>query len=188
MAKIVLEGSGKFYQHYPRVAVIVTVSAGGKKNAMAAAWHSAISHTPPIFGVSLAPKRYTYKLLTESREFAVNFLSMERARLIAAVGKISGVEGDKFARFGIETEEPLKTSAPILKDTYAAYECRLIDSRTYGDHVWVVGEIAATHIEEGMFDSEEVLDLERVRPAMYLGADRYTAPSKDDIRTIERGT
>jgi flavin reductase (DIM6/NTAB) family NADH-FMN oxidoreductase RutF len=29
----------------------------------------------------------------------------------------------------------------LLKDAYASYECNLLDNKTYGDHVWVVGDI-----------------------------------------------
>lgn len=48
MAKVSMEGAGKFSHHYPKVATIVTVHAGGKDNAMAVAWHSSISANPPI--------------------------------------------------------------------------------------------------------------------------------------------
>ena len=33
MKKTVSDNTGAYYQHYPRVAVIVTASAGGKKDA-----------------------------------------------------------------------------------------------------------------------------------------------------------
>jgi flavin reductase (DIM6/NTAB) family NADH-FMN oxidoreductase RutF len=93
---------------------------------------------------------------------------------------------DKYRKFGIETEKALKTSAPILKDAYAAYECRLIDSRAYGDHLWIVGEIVATHFDKTLFTSDETIDLNRVSPVLYMGADRYTMPSSADVKVIER--
>jgi len=37
---------------------------------------------------------------------------------------------------------------PVLKDAYAAYECKLVDSKPYGDHLWIVGEIVAVHFLE----------------------------------------
>jgi hypothetical protein len=53
MSRIVTEDIGKFSQHYPKVAVIVTASAGGRDDAMTAAWHSSISFRPPIYGVAI---------------------------------------------------------------------------------------------------------------------------------------
>jgi flavin reductase (DIM6/NTAB) family NADH-FMN oxidoreductase RutF len=186
MAKRHIEGAGRFYHHNPRLPAIVTAHARGKDNAMAASWHAALSFNPPLIGVSIAPKRFTYKLILEGKEFGLNFLPLEKARFIAAVGGSSGSEVDKFQKFGIKKIKPLKTSVPILKDAYAAYECKLIDHRTYGDHEWVVGEILATHFEEGVLTDEEILDLERVAPALYLGADFYATAAKDSLRLLDR--
>ena len=186
MAKYNVSGCGNFYHHYPRIVAVVTVCSEGKNNAMAAAWHSPISHTPPIFGVSLSPKRYTYKLIKKAKEFAINFLPFDKAALIVSLGSVSGAEVDKFEKLGLKTEKPIKTTAPILKDAYAAYECRLIDIREYGDHLWIVGEIVATHFDKKFFTNDETIDLNHVSPILYMGADRYTMPSSADVKVIER--
>ena len=186
MTKTVIAGEGSFYHHYPSHAAVITAQFEGKKGIMAAAWHAPISHTPPLFGVSLAPKRYTYKLIEKAKEFAINFLSFDKVELVISVGSVSGTEVDKYKKFGIETEKPIKTTAPILKDAYAAYECRLIDSREYGDHIWIVGEIVATHFDKALFTKDETIDLKRVSPILYMGADRYTIPSSADTKVIER--
>ncbi|MBE0415414.1 MAG: flavin reductase [Dehalococcoidia bacterium] len=186
MGKVSMEGVGQFYHHYPRVATIVTVHAKGKDNAMAVAWHSSISLNPPLYGISISPRRFTLELILEAGEFGVNFMPMEKAELIASVGGSSGRAVDKFQRFEIAKEKPLKTSVPILKDAYASYECRLVEHKTYGDHVWVVGEILASHFEEELFTTEQLLDLKCVSPTLYLGAELYTTAAKDAIRYLDR--
>lgn len=188
MPKIVTEKVGKFSQHYPKIAVIVTASARGKDNAMTAAWHSSISRNPPLYGVSISPKRFTYQLITESKEFGINFMPWQKASLAARVGGTSGQEMDKFERFAIEREKPLKTEVPILKDAYAAYECKLVDSKPYGDHIWVVGEIVALHFLEEAFTSEKILDLAEIKPVLYLGSEEfYATTDKDSLQLIKRG-
>jgi len=179
MDKVVTEDIGAFYQHYPKVAVVVTAQAGGKDNAMAAAWHTSISLKPPLYGVAISPKRFTYQLITQSREFGVNFLPLAKAELIASVGGSKGCEIDKFHRFNIDRDKPLKTAVPILKAAYAAYECQLVDDRDYGDHRWLVGEIVAVHMLREVFTTEGTLDPEKVSPALYLGGDFYVTTSKD---------
>jgi len=186
MAKCSLQGCGNFYHHYPSHAAVITAQFDGKKGIMAAAWHTPISRTPPLFGISLAPKRYTYKLIEKSKEFAINFLSFDKVELLVSVGSVSGVEVDKYKKFSLETEKPLKTTAPILKDAYAAYECHLTNSREYGDHIWLVGEIVATHFDKALFTRDETINLNRVSPILYMGADRYTIPSSADVKVIER--
>jgi len=187
MPKIVTEDIGKFSQHYPKVAVIVTASAQGRDDAMTAAWHSSISLKPPLYGVAIASKRFTYQLITENQEFGINFISLEKASLAAAIGGTSGKKMDKFESFDIKKERPLKTTAPILKDAYAAYECKLVDSKPYGDHFWIVGEIVAVHFREEAFTPAQVLDLDKIKPLLYLGADHYASTDKSSIKIIERG-
>jgi flavin reductase (DIM6/NTAB) family NADH-FMN oxidoreductase RutF len=187
MPKIVTEAIGKFSQHYPKVAVIVTASARGRDAAMTAAWHSSISFKPPLYGIAIAPKRFTYQLITESREFGINFIPSEKASLAAAIGGTSGQQMDKFERFNIKKEKPLKTTAPILKDAYAAYECKLVDSKSYGDHIWIVGEIVVVHILEEAFTPAEVLNLDKIKPLLYLGSDFYASTDKNSVSFVKRG-
>ena len=187
MRKISTETVGNFSHHYPKVAAIITASYGGRDNAMTAAWHSSISFNPPIYGVSLSPKRFTYQLIRESKEFGINLIPFEKASVAASLGGISGQKMDKFQELGLAREKGIKTGVPLLKDAYAAYECRLRDSQAYGDHIWVVGEIVATHFQEGLLTESGILDLERVKPLLYLGSEFYTTPDRDSINFIKRG-
>jgi flavin reductase (DIM6/NTAB) family NADH-FMN oxidoreductase RutF len=185
--KAITEDVGKFNQHYPKIPAIITASAQGRANAMTAAWHSSISLRPPLYGVSISPKRFTYQLITESKEFGINFIPFEKASLAASVGGISGQETNKFRRLDIKKKKPSRTKVPILRDAYAAYECRLVDSKTYGDHVWVVGEIVAVHFPEEAFSPEKILHPERIKPLLYLGSDFYATIDKNSLIFIKRG-
>jgi flavin reductase (DIM6/NTAB) family NADH-FMN oxidoreductase RutF len=187
MSRIVAEHIGKFSQHYPKVAVIVTSSARSKDDAMTAAWHSSISLKPPIYGVAITSKRFTYQLIMESQQFGINFIPLEKASLAAAIGGTSGKQIDKFERLNIKKEKPLKTTVPILRDAYAAYECKLVDSKPYGDHFWVVGEIVAVHFLEEAFTATEVLALDKIKPLLYIGSDRYASADKNSVSFVKRG-
>jgi flavin reductase (DIM6/NTAB) family NADH-FMN oxidoreductase RutF len=153
---------------------------------MTVAWHAPISYKPPLYGVSISPKRFTYQLIADSKEFGVNFLPLEAAELVASVGGCRGQEIDKFQRFNIATERPARTAVPTLKAAYAAYECRLVDDTGYGDHRWLVGEIAAVHLLEEVFPPGEVLDLDRASPLLFLGNERYLTTAKNTIRELDR--
>ena len=186
MAKVVSEGIGEFYQHYPRAVAIVTAQAEGKDNAMAVAWHAPISFNPPLYGVSISPKRFTYQLIAVSKEFGVNFLPFESAELVASVGGSSGGAIDKFQRFNIAKDKSVRTAVPILKAAYAAYECKLVDDKSYGDHRLLVGEIVAVHLLKEDFAPDEVIDLDKVSPLLYLGHDQYLTAAKDTVRYLDR--
>jgi len=103
---VISEDVGRFSQHYPKLAIIVTAQTKGKENAMAVAWHTSLSFNPPLYGIAVAPKRFTYQLIIDSKEFAVNFLPFEAAELIASIGGSGGQEIDKFQRFKLPYLNP----------------------------------------------------------------------------------
>ncbi|MGB5933956.1 MAG: flavin reductase family protein [Anaerolineae bacterium] len=186
MGKVSIEGVGKFNHHYPAVAAVVTARVEEKANAMAAAWHSCLSFEPPLYGVAISPKRFSHDLVLEAGEFGVNFLPFDKAGMIAAVGGSTGREVDKFEAFKIAEEKLVSTSVPILAEAYAAYECKLVSHHTFGDHTWFVGQILRVHLLEEALTEEGVLNLERVTPALYLGADLYLGPGPESIRRLDR--
>ncbi|OGO04625.1 MAG: hypothetical protein A2Y60_02080 [Chloroflexi bacterium RBG_13_54_9] len=185
MAKIRIEKMEGYFLHYPTLVCVVTTKALGKEDAMACAWNSFISAAPPLYGVSISPRRYTHELILNSGQFAINFVPFDKAELVAQMGAVSGRDMDKLARFGIETEAPLKLQCPILKDAYASYECQLYDHHTYGDHEWFVGEIVAAHyLEEAA--AENMINLDNIKPTLYLGAERYLSSANEVVIHLER--
>ena len=199
MAKKISESIEEFRQHYPGVALLVTVQsnlpravavvtaqAKGRENAMAVSLHMPVSYAPPIYAVAISPNRFTYKLIVDSKEFGVNFLPFEAAELVASVGGSLGTKIDKFQKFNIAKDKPVRTAVPILKAAYAAYECRLVNDSGYGDHRLLVGEIEAVHLQEGAFTPDGVLDLDKVNPGLYLGNDLYLTALKDSVRNLDR--
>ena len=180
MAKTVRTEVDPFFFHYPANATIVTSHARGRDNAMAVAWHTAVSRKPTIYLVSISPKRFTYGLIVDSGEFTVNFMPRDQGELVAIVAGCSGNDVDKFQAFQIAAEPGSRVKATVLEGSLAAYECRLVDRHTYGDHDLFVGEVLAVQWEASAFTSEGLLDLEIAPPIVYLGEDRYATAVGND--------
>ena len=184
MPKAISENVGAFYQHHPKLAAIITAQAGGKRNAMTVDWHTSLSLRPPLYGICVVPGRFTYQLIIDSREFGINFLPFEAVELVHLVGSTAGRHMDKFQTFNIATDRPAKTQVPILQAAYAAYECQLVDDKNYGDHTLLVGEIVAVHWLREVFTPQEMLDLDKVSPILYLGHEFYLTSARDTLHEI----
>ncbi len=184
MPKTVRADVDPFYFHYPAGATIVTSHAEGKDNAMAVAWHTAVSREPPYYVVSISRERFTHELVAKTGEFVVNFMPVEHANLVAMVAGCSGREVDKFHAFQISAQPGSSVDAPVLNDALAAYECRLVGRHTYGDHDLFIGEVVAVQWDAAAFTSDGWLDIERARPVVYLGEDGYATAS--DAVVMER--
>jgi flavin reductase (DIM6/NTAB) family NADH-FMN oxidoreductase RutF len=65
----------KFYHYaFPMQAALTTCNdEEGKTNVITLAWHTPISRNPPLYGISIAPKRYSHELIQKTKEFVVNF-------------------------------------------------------------------------------------------------------------------
>ncbi|MDI6708727.1 MAG: flavin reductase family protein [Candidatus Thermoplasmatota archaeon] len=159
------------YYTFPKMAVLVTVVSKAQPNIITLAWHSPLSFNPPLYGISIDPKRYSHNLILEAKEFVVNFAPWEILDKLHYCGKKSGRETDKFEATGLTQIAASKVKAPLIKECYSHLECRLVESKLYGDHTLFIGKIVAVSVNEDCFN--EILK-QNTRPIYYLGANTYT--------------
>ena len=174
MTKTVCSQVDPFYFHYPAGATIITSHADDRDNAMAVAWHTAISREPPYYLISISSKRFTHKLVARTGEFVVNFMPIDKSEVVALVAGCSGKDVDKFDAFGIAAKPGSEVAAPVLADAFAAYECRVEERSTFGDHDLFVARIVAAQWEESAFKDDGMLDLDHTSPIVYMGGDTYS--------------
>ncbi len=131
----------RFSSQFAAPVVIVGVTAGKRRNIMSAAWVSPVSFAPPIVMVSISPRRYTHDLLLEAKEFTLSILTDQQRQLSTTAGVSTGREKDKLKLDIFKTEEGRKVNAPLIKDSRAVLECKLIKHLTMGDHTLFLGEV-----------------------------------------------
>ena len=173
MKKVASIEIGKFSHFFPFPATIVTSNYNGRDNAMAVAWHMPLSAQPPFYGVGISSGKLSWEYINKTKEFGVNFMPFEAAELVAATGGPSGRKIDKFNSFGLKKDAPLVTSVPILSDAYAAFECVVEEQAEYGDHTLFIGRVVALHHVPEAYDERGRLNLNIVKPTLYLGGDNY---------------
>ncbi len=125
---------------YPMKVVLISAKHGGKESVMPAAWCFPLSTDPPMFGVSIAKKRFTYGLIHESKKFAINIPTPEMKEGIVKCGTTSGSNTDKFAETGWKKEEG-KLGIPLVGECSSSIECSLERETETGDHVLFVGRV-----------------------------------------------
>lgn len=157
---------------YPGLIALVTAKHEDTQNVMAAGWHSYISYAPAIYGVAVAKERFTHHLIEKSQSFAINFVSADFAHYIEGAGKLTGADGDKLEALKMEWDSGLTVPSPILKTSYVAYECQVLDIQSYGDHDWIVGKITKFHKDETKFENG-LPKLDNLQLPLYLGQSKY---------------
>ena len=168
---------------YPKIATVITSGTFDHPNAMAASWTTPVSFSPKLFVVAISPKRYTYELVKKYGEFGVNILPYELYDLCYKVGYYSGREFNKFEKFGLEKVRAKKIKAPLIGQSIAALECKVVDIFKTGDHDLFLGEVVETWVNPEYVDGEGKIILERVSPIFHIGGDEFSAiDSKKRVR------
>ncbi len=165
----------KFYQYaFPMHATILTCTdKNGKTNPITVSWHTPISKKPPLYGVSISPSRYSYKLINESKEFVINFAQYKLVNTIHFYGTNSGRNIDKIKETDLTLSKSKKIKTKIINECYANLECKLYKTVKLGDHTFFIGEVVNIQIDEEAFQ-KDILDNKRVKPCYYLGSNTYT--------------
>ncbi len=157
---------------YPRNVVLVScIDKAGKANIITLSWSMPVSMNPPMVAISLAPKRYSYKLIRETGEFVVNIPTMDIAKETLFCGRRTGREHDKFKEAPL-TPLPAKTvKPPIIKECVAHLECKLRQEIITGDHTLFIGEVLAAYANRGAFDGR--FNVKKLKPILHMGGDNF---------------
>jgi flavin reductase (DIM6/NTAB) family NADH-FMN oxidoreductase RutF len=174
----------KFQHFYPYTAAIVGASSRNQINYMSCAWHTALSFDPPLFGILISKKRFTHRIISEAKEFTVNFIDCRRVKLSAQMGRRSGHDMDKIKEFQVKLSPSKIIKSPILEEAYVSFECKLVETRPYGDHDLFVGQVLAIHEEEKSFSEEGLLNTRKIHPLLYLGSDFYITINSHSLKHV----
>ena len=167
-----------YYYSFPMQAVLVTCNdKDGKTNVITIAWHMPISKNPPLYGISVAPKRHSYKLIEESKEFVINFAPYTLNEKVNFCGTHSGRNTDKIDETKLTLIPSEKIKVPSIKECFAHMECKVHDIIQQGDHMLIVGEVQSVKADENKF-IDDILDISKTQPLYYLGGNKYTSIDK----------
>ena len=116
---------------------VIAVSDGIHHNAFTAAWVMQVSFEPPLLAISINPAHYSYALLQAGGVCTVNVLGENQLSIAEHFGRSSP---DKMT--GFDWQQGL-SSAPILADSLAYFDCQVSHYTEAGDHNIVVCDVLA---------------------------------------------
>ncbi|RLF15167.1 MAG: flavin reductase family protein [Thermoprotei archaeon] len=159
---------------HPRHVVIVTCcDREGRANAITLAWSMPASFNPPMVVVSIAPARYSHRLIEETGEFVVNVPTVELLKQTYLVGSKSGRDVDKFKLTGLTPGKAKVVKPPIIEECIAHLECRVVNHVRAGDHTLFIGEVVAAYAEEEAF-KDQLLNPKAAKPLFHYGLNYFT--------------
>jgi len=125
------------------VNVVTTKTDAGKPAGITVTAFSSLSLEPPLVLVCIDKRARLHDQLALGHFFAVNMLAEnqeEISRRFASSGH------DQFAGLGYTHGV---SGCPLVNDTIASIECKIVERFASGDHTIIVGEVESTSIREG---------------------------------------
>lgn len=117
---------------------VLGVGEGPQATASTINWITQASFQPPLVAVGVKGGTETYDLVKQTGKFAVSVLESGQKDLAFAFFKHVEPENGTLAGFAYETQT---TSAPVIVDAPAWFECEVRQVLDVGDHSIVVGEV-----------------------------------------------
>ena len=148
--------------------VLTAENTAGEVAAATVNWVTQASFEPPLIAVGVKADSHAHQLIKETKTFALNILGKEQAGLAYTFFKPAQKEGGKISG---EAYTPGETGAPILENTPAFLECRLVESVEQGDHTIFVAQVVNAGVKnppEGRPD-EAILWLKDLGEKVFYG-------------------
>ena len=121
---------------------VLTAGTTDQRSGLVATWVMQASVDPqsPRVMAGLAPNHFTAELALASRAFGLHLISAAQIERAWRFALGSGRDRDKFA--GMQVQKAV-TGAPILHDSLAWLDCRVITHFDAGDRLFFLAEVVA---------------------------------------------
>lgn len=163
---------------YPIPAVMVTSGDMKKSNIMTVAWTGIINTNPAMCYISVRPKRYSYNLIKESKEFVINLTNEKLAYATDWCGVKSGKNVDKFKEMKLTKEKANHVKCPIIKESPVAVECRVKEIVELGSHHMFIAEVLSIDADEKYIDEKGAFDISKCDLIAYANGGYYSLNKK----------
>jgi flavin reductase (DIM6/NTAB) family NADH-FMN oxidoreductase RutF len=145
------------------IALVTSLSPNGLLNAAPFSSFNYLCHNPPILGMGVAAKsvtdgqielKDTARNIEQTGEYVVNVVTEDIAQKMNICGVDFPSEQSEPDIAGFTTEPSLVVKVPRLKESHAAFECKLYDTLkpgTAGARI-ILGSVVAVYVDDQYVD------------------------------------
>jgi len=156
--------------------VMVTTARSGKPNVMTMSWHTMMEFEPPLVGLIISDRNYSFGLLTATKECVINIPTVEIAEKVVGCGNTSGAKINKFEKFRLTPKPASQVGAPLIEECYANLECRVADIKMVDKYCFFVVEVIKAWIDPGVKNPRTIHHLGK--GSFMVAGDRIKIKSK----------
>lgn len=113
---------------------------------MTMGWHMIMEFEPSLIGCYIWTANHSFEFVRKSKACVINIPTVELAPKVVEIGNCSGRDIDKFEAFKLTPLQAKKVKAPLIKECYANFECKLVDSSLINKYSLFILEVVKAHV------------------------------------------
>jgi flavin reductase (DIM6/NTAB) family NADH-FMN oxidoreductase RutF len=130
----------------PGPVVLVSSAWKGNINIMTMGWHMILDFSPSLVACCISNANHSFEMIRRTQECVINLPTAALVNEVIGIGNCSGAQVDKFKAFGLTPAPATKVSAPLIKECYANFECRLAEGSLISKYDLFIWEVVKAHV------------------------------------------
>ena len=163
---------------YPLPAVMVSCGTMEKSNIMTVAWTGIINTNPAMCYISVRPERYSYNIIKETGEFAINLTTKELAYATDWCGVKTGAKVDKFKEMKLTKQKAENIKCPLIEESPISIECKVKEIKELGSHHMFIADVLSIDVAEKYIDDKGAFDISKCELIAYANGGYYELDKK----------
>ena len=168
--------SGTFI--YPLPAVMVSCGDMEKSNIITVAWTGIMNTNPAMCYISVRPERYSYNIIKETGEFAINLTTKELAYATDWCGVKTGAKVDKFKEMKLTKQKAENIKCTLIEESTISIECKVKEIKELGSHHMFIADVLSIDVAEKYIDDKGAFDISKCGLIAYANGGYYELDKK----------
>ncbi len=168
--------SGTFI--YPLPVVMVSCGNMEKSNIITVAWTGIMNTNPAMCYISVRPERYSYNIIKETGEFAINLTTKELAYATDWCGVKTGAKVDKFKEMKLTKQKAENIKCPLIEESPISIECKVKEIKELGSHHMFIADVLSIDVAEKYIDDKGAFDISKCELIAYANGGYYELDKK----------
>lgn len=163
---------------YPIPAVMVSCGNMEKSNIITIAWTGILNTDPAMVYISVRKSRYSYEIIKQSKEFAINLTTENLAYPTDWCGVKSGRDVDKFKEMKLTKQKANLIKCPLIEESPVSLECKVVDIQDLGSHTMFIAKVLSIDADEKYIDKSGAFDISKCNLIAYANGGYYSLGKK----------
>ena len=188
-----------YLQHLvaPRpIGFVSTIDNEGNANLSPFSFFNMFSSNPPILVFSPARRvrdnttKHSLENILEVPEAVINIVTYDMVQQVSLASCDYPKGVNEFVKAGFTEEQATLVRPPMVKESKAKMECRVLEVKTLGEDKGagnlVICEVLRIHIADELLDENKKIDQRKLQLVARLGGDWYSVTNEASLFQVEK--